>query len=1174
MFHSLKLIFNSKWAISLIGLIALSLLIWFGGPLIAVAGREPFSDQVSRLLTILFLTFLWAIVTIYQINKDKRSNEENVNSLLNVNVEEKDKKGIDDEISILRERISKAISILKTSPLLKGRSIYELPWYVMIGPPGTGKTTALHNSGLKFPLEEQLGDEPLAGLGGTRYCDWWFTNKAILIDTAGRYTSQDSNTKHDSKAWLGFLGLLKKYRAHKPLNGAIVTVSLTNLMGDTATERALQARAIKQRLQELKNRLGMNFPVYVVFTKADLVAGFNEFFEGLSQEKREQVFGITFPPQVSGAEGVVNHFNKEFHHLLEDLTSQVNEKIFNVRDKEKRLLIYDFPKQLRMLQAAADDLLKLVFSPNSFEESLLLRGVYLVSATQKGTPIDKVISEATENLGLGKVSLHQYGGQSKGYFVKDLFEKVIFKEQDVGTLTLKNKRHNLLIRRAAIATSCVAIITMSVLWGLSYRGNKLYVDSTDKLLDEFDLIADSGLEEDANVVSLIKVLDYLSEAPYGVSMGESGNSSIIKNFGLYQGSKIGEPLNAAYYRVLNDHFSPFITAALTNDMMENQSYLEYLYETLKTYLMLFNDEKYDSSQVLSWFIQYYERNYPGEINKALRDSLQTHTQALLERGVRNIDYDKSRVELVRQVLSEFPLSERAYQKLKLDYKSSHIPDFKVSNILGRRSYDIFYRESGKKLSDGIPSLYTYNGFHSIFQLESKGIVDSLIEDSWIYGDELDLSEETSGNIIKEVEDKYYQEYIYHWEKLITDLRLKNFNSASEGIEIVDVLSGSEKPIQTLIFSIQRHLKLTTLPETAQDSKVGETARHVADQVVKSKATNIKRYLPVFEDNTREELPGSVVELHFENFLSVSEDDLVTINDSLTILDNELLDIRRNKLNKLPILNDSDNKEISSAVRKLRRALPEPFSDWLINAHSKTTKLSQEGSQSKLNDIWREKVYREYRKALRGKFPLSSSSDIDVKLKDFSKFFGYGGLIDDFFVKYVEQYVDTSRSRWRFTDNVGISNRTLRQFQRAREIRNRFFEVGSQKLKIEFDMEAVYLDQHISNFRFEMGNDAMTYRHGPTRRHSFEWPTLENHSGVKLIFTPPQSGFSITQEYKGAWGLFRMLSHAKKRRVETVTDKVINVEFKGNKAAMRLIPNSVSHPFWLSELENFSCPARL
>ena len=135
-------------------------------------------------------------------------------------------------------------------------------------------------------------------------------------------------------------------------------------------------------------------------------------------------------------------------------------------------------------------------------------------------------------------------------------------------------------------------------------------------------------------------------------------------------------------------------------------------------------------------------------------------------------------------------------------------------------------------------------------------------------------------------------------------------------------------------------------------------------------------------------------------------------------------------------------------------------------------------------------------------------------------------------------------------------------------------MGSQKLKIEFDMEAVYLDQHISNFRFEMGNDAMTYRHGPTRRHSFEWPTLENHSGVKLIFTPPQSGFSITQEYKGAWGLFRMLSHAKKRRVETVKDKVINVEFKGNKAAMRLIPNSVSHPFWLSELENFSCPARL
>ena len=32
--------------------------------------------------------------------------------------------------------------------------LYDLPWYILIGPPGAGKTTALVNSGLKFPLAE------------------------------------------------------------------------------------------------------------------------------------------------------------------------------------------------------------------------------------------------------------------------------------------------------------------------------------------------------------------------------------------------------------------------------------------------------------------------------------------------------------------------------------------------------------------------------------------------------------------------------------------------------------------------------------------------------------------------------------------------------------------------------------------------------------------------------------------------------------------------------------------------------------------------------------------------------------------------------------------------------------------------------------------------------------
>ncbi len=98
-------------------------------------------------------------------------------------------------------------------PHVGQRYLYELPWYVIIGAPGSGKTTALLNSGLEFPLAASMGDAAIRGVGGTRNCDWWFTTEAVLIDTAGRYTTQDSEREIDRKAWSGFLDLIKKSRS-------------------------------------------------------------------------------------------------------------------------------------------------------------------------------------------------------------------------------------------------------------------------------------------------------------------------------------------------------------------------------------------------------------------------------------------------------------------------------------------------------------------------------------------------------------------------------------------------------------------------------------------------------------------------------------------------------------------------------------------------------------------------------------------------------------------------------------------------------------------------------------------------------------------------------------------------------------------------------------------------
>ena len=114
-----------------------------------------------------------------------------------------------------------------------------------IGARGAGKTTALVNSGLTFPLADQFGPGAIRGVGGTRNCDWWFTDEAVLIDTAGRYTTQDSHQSEDKSAWDGFLGLLKKSRPRRPLNGVFLTISVADLLQKSAGERAQLAQAIR-----------------------------------------------------------------------------------------------------------------------------------------------------------------------------------------------------------------------------------------------------------------------------------------------------------------------------------------------------------------------------------------------------------------------------------------------------------------------------------------------------------------------------------------------------------------------------------------------------------------------------------------------------------------------------------------------------------------------------------------------------------------------------------------------------------------------------------------------------------------------------------------------------------------------------------------------------------------
>ncbi|HHF3022594.1 TPA: type VI secretion system membrane subunit TssM [Vibrio diabolicus] len=1164
-------IFTQRWFLGLIGVAACSIFIWVVGPLITIAGYEPLKSDFQRLVTILVLVFVWALFNVTKQHKQKVKEDESIQTLLEVD-SQSDKEAAS-EIDLMRERIEQAVKVVTKTHKGK-RSLYDLPWYVLIGPPGTGKTTVLKQSGLEFPLADSLGSDSIAGVGGTRHCDWWFANKAVLIDTAGRYTTQDSQEKVDSKAWHGFLGLLKKYRTQRPINGAIVTISLASVMSQTRTERSLHARAIKSRLQELKNQLGMQFPIYVLLTKMDLVAGFNEFFSDLSKEEREELFGFMFPREVADERGVISLFNKEFHGMLERLDARMLRILETEDDLEKRALIFEFPKQLRVLQANLDEFLAEIFAQNSFEEPALIRGVFMLSSVQEGLPVDKLMNESTNGLGLNRLALAKSHTGSHSYFVKNLFDKVIFREQLLGTVNRHYQKQSGWMRRGVYIGCASLLLGASALWLMSYKWNsQLIVDTNEQASHIGAMIGAESLDFEADIISAVETLDRLMTLPLG-KQSNYGDADSVKRFGLYQGDKVSQAANNAYSDALTQYYAPLLLDSLVTEMESNQQHREYLYETLKTYLMLFNPDKYQQDEVLAWFNFYFERQYPGELNIDLRKGLLQHTQNLLENNGQGFSYNTAAVTNAREVLTQMSLPERAYQRMKIQFSKSHVPSFRLTDVLGPKGLEQFERASGKPLSQGISGFYTYNGFHSIFQIQINRTVKSLMEENWVYGDDLKVHEIDQDSAIQGVQSRYYQDYVNEWKTLIEDIQLKQAPSLELATEQARVLSGVERPIESLLRAIQKEVGLSKVSLSENQKATSEVAGKVAKVKFSNTADRLDMYLPE-ENGFNVALPGKEVESHFSEILRLGEQDFDDIQQAMVNLRSYLSDLsssgNNQKIAYKSILDGTVTQDVAASFARAKELLPRPFNQWLGELSQESVKFAESGSKDHLNQLWVTQVVRPYQRTIAGRYPFEPNASREVRLKDFKRFFGYGGTLDSFFQEYLEPFVDTSKSRWRLEKEIGVRPETLMVFQRAKRIRQSFFE-SDNSLRVEFGMKPVYLDQHITRFVLELGKQDLVYKHGPARAKSLSWPAGQDQT--RIVFTPPESKREIAHTYEGEWGIFKLLDQSLKARPESRKDNIVMIDLKGNKVQLELIPSSAINPFWSNEMERFRCPRTL
>jgi len=408
------------------------------------------------------------------------------------------------KIDDLRRRFEEGTAKFRAA----GKDVYSLPWYVVVGEPGSGKTEAVRHSNIGFP--PGLHDE-LQGVGGTINMNWWFTNSAVLLDLAGRLIFEDVDAATSSE-WKEFLTLLNTHRPNCPINGLLLVLPADSLIKDSAEEIQAKGAKIAQQLDVIQRTLDIRFPVFVMVTKSDLINGFREFFDDLdSPEQQHQMLGWSNPLSIDDA------FNPE---MLDKHMADVTDCLLRrrltllqnptpVQDLSRRRIdevdtLYNLPESFTRIVGPLKRYLGIIFAASEWSaKPLFLRGVYFTSSMREGAALDGELADA---LGVPMESLPEgrVWERDRAFFLRDTFVKKAFAEWGLVTRASNVKQEHMRRRLMVMGAGFASVL---LLLGFSFFGARALKRSIGKERDMWVAAADASslkVGEESDALPIVK----------------------------------------------------------------------------------------------------------------------------------------------------------------------------------------------------------------------------------------------------------------------------------------------------------------------------------------------------------------------------------------------------------------------------------------------------------------------------------------------------------------------------------------------------------------------------------------------------------------------------------------------------------------------------------------------
>jgi type VI secretion system protein ImpL len=1092
------------------------------------------------------------------------------------------------EMQRLKEELVAAIAQLKQADGAREDALARLPWYMVIGPAGAGKSELIRQSGLEFPLKDASNNpRAVRGVGGTRGFSWWLSHDAVLLDMAGRTLA--TAAFDDSGDWVAFLETLRRQRPDKPVNGVVVVVAVDQLADQPEARVDSVARAARERLQELVQHLGVVFPVYVVFTRCDRVAGFPEFFEALGQDARREPWGATLSLERARTQAAEALFDEEYRVLLASLSERRMARMAAAGEPVARARAFTFPLQLERVRGPLRRFVRTLFEPVEGSEAPVFRGFYLAAATTSGEPTDRVLQPAVRSLGLSVRPAEGGAAPRPGsWFVRDLFTEVVFPDQGLAVAS-RGAQGRLRHRdRVLVGAFGIAWLALTAAFTGFSCANMAVVGGAERAART----AQAQVRAEAPIVDNLRALEALRVSAHAVD-SLSARRPWWRSWGAWAGGAAAEPA----VRLWTDRATEHLVAPALRQMAQDLRAMTdagtgdplAYYHLYRAYRLLCEPTRIvpEDGPVLAQQVARSlasrldvsgagpdeRRAYPGLIARQLA-FLARHPQPLA--AVASRYYEGAEPDLVA----------RGAERVRGTWDAAPFARALVDQVnLGAKALDFDALVGENALMRGttaVPGAYTRAGFEQQVRPQLEDM-RRLTASDWLL---TDVFQGRPPALADEIERLYAAAYSEAWTTFLAGVQYSDSRDMGQAAEMLATLAKGDSPLFQTLRAVRDETQLAVGPETPMGRVPSdfailkdffETRGGGADRVTGFLSRFFQKKPGAGGDAlARNQSPSAV----YQGFLQAAQTEINKVAQPGA----PSADIRKlmasgddttNPLRQLVAYAQQlqDFYGAAPAAAPTGRLLSAPIT-------GARAVVASRGLNPAMAAAWTAQVLEPFQRALAGKYPFAASRE-DASLDDFAAAFGPTGYVWSFHQQNLAAFVNEDGSP-KPGEEPPVSPALLAFYRQAAAIRQAFFVAGATPA-MNFTLRTSSQDidqggQLVRRVVFDVGGQRATYSMGPPLEEDMRWPGDDPTAGASLAVVAAAPADPKRKRKKnepepllevpgrsgsGVWGLFRLLDQASNLADEGSSGRASWTFDAGGsrvRVTLELQGNTVNHPF--------------